>query len=114
MTSANDLTFGGWIKRRRAQLNLTPERLAELVGCPAQTIRSWEDGRRPSHTSAERLAEVLAIPAAEQPRFLALAAAAGEHGEPAGVPGTPPASSPRRAAIPAPPIDLIGREAECA
>lgn len=68
------LTFGRWLKRLRAQHDLTQEALAELAYCSVQTIRFFESGkRRPSLEMAERLAEVLAVPAEQQSQFIKLA-----------------------------------------
>ena len=54
--------FNRWLKRLRADLDLTQERLAEQVGCSIETIRAFEAGRRrPSRAMSERLAEVLAV-----------------------------------------------------
>ena len=67
-------TFGRWLKRLRAQHDLTQEALAELAYCSVQTIRFFESGkRRPSLEMAERLAEVLAVPAEQQSQFIKLA-----------------------------------------
>ena len=53
-------SFGHWLKRLRAQQDLTQEALAELAYCSVQTIRFFESGkRRPSVAMAERLAQVL-------------------------------------------------------
>ncbi|NTU82775.1 MAG: helix-turn-helix domain-containing protein [Chloroflexales bacterium] len=69
-------SFGLWLKRRRKTLDLTREELAARVGCAVITIRKIEaDERRPSLQIAERLAEQLAIPAAERAAFLEAARA---------------------------------------
>ncbi|MEZ4614602.1 MAG: helix-turn-helix transcriptional regulator [Caldilineaceae bacterium] len=68
--------FGHWLKRLRAQQDLTQEALAELAYCSVQTIRFFESGkRRPSVEMAERLAQVLDVAAAEVPIFIQLARA---------------------------------------
>ena len=68
------VTFGQWIKRLRAAQDLTQEHLAEDVACAVQTIRAFENGaRRPSLEMAERLADILQVPAAERSYFLKLA-----------------------------------------
>ncbi len=36
------MTLGRWMKRLRADLDLTQEALAEELGCAAQTIRTFE------------------------------------------------------------------------
>jgi predicted ATPase/DNA-binding XRE family transcriptional regulator len=75
MTSKHDQsTFGRWVKRRRRALGLTQEQLAERVCCALVTIQKIEtDVRRPSSELAERIADVLAIPAESRDPFLALA-----------------------------------------
>src|SRR5262245_12595846 len=68
--------LGNWIRRRRAELDLTQELLAEQVGCAVDTIRALENGRRrPSRPMADRLATVLHIPQEERAEFLAAARA---------------------------------------
>jgi transcriptional regulator with XRE-family HTH domain len=70
------ISFGYWIKRRRKALDLTQDELAQRVGCATGTIKKIEsDERRPSRQMAERLAECLEIPAAEQAAFLKTARA---------------------------------------
>src|SRR5262245_24735191 len=70
------LTFGRWMKRLRAEQDLTQERLAEQIGCAAQTIRSFESGiRRPSRELAARLADALHVPPEQRTDFLRLARA---------------------------------------
>ncbi|HZG65457.1 MAG TPA: helix-turn-helix domain-containing protein, partial [Herpetosiphonaceae bacterium] len=62
------------MKRLRAALDLTQERLAEEVGCAAHTIRTFESGtRRPSRALAERLVEKLQVPREQRVEFLRLA-----------------------------------------
>ncbi|HEX9374581.1 MAG TPA: helix-turn-helix domain-containing protein, partial [Roseiflexaceae bacterium] len=69
-----DTTFSRWLKQRRRALDLTQEELAQAVGYAVETIRKLEAGkRRPSKPLAERLAQLLRVPPAEQPAFLALA-----------------------------------------
>src|SRR5688500_14482169 len=69
-------SFGYWIRRRRKALDLTQEALARLVACSPIMIRKIEaDERRPSRQVAERLADVLAIPADERAAFLQVARA---------------------------------------
>lgn len=66
--------FGRWIKRLRAEQDLTQEMLAEAVGCATPTLRSFEIGkRRPSRDMAERIADVLQVPTSQQTEFLRLA-----------------------------------------
>jgi len=67
-------TFGRWLKNLRTEHDLTQEALAELAYCSVQTIRFFETGkRRPSLEMAERLAQVLKVPVAQQDEFLRLA-----------------------------------------
>src|SRR5262245_46779746 len=66
--------LGDWIRRRRAELDLTQELLAEQVGCAVDTIRALENGRRrASRPMADRLAAVLRIPQEEWAAFKAAA-----------------------------------------
>ncbi len=70
----HDKMFGQWVRRARRELDLTQEALAERVGCATSTIRTFESGaRHPSRAMAERLADILAIPAHERAQFLKLA-----------------------------------------
>lgn len=110
------LSFGAWIKHQRARLNLTQEAAAERVGCAAQTLRAFENGlRRPSRGMAERLAEVLQVPAEQREAFLRMA-----RGMPPAATAAPPTPPPARPALlslpnlPAPPTPLIGRASELA
>lgn len=67
-------SFGYWVRRQRLALDLTQAELARKVGCATVTITKIErDERRPSRQIAELLADCLAIPAAEKPRFIAVA-----------------------------------------
>lgn len=64
-------SFGYWLRRRRKALDLTQEQLAQRVSCSRFAIRKIEaDERRPSRALAERLADRLAVPAAERTAFL--------------------------------------------
>jgi LuxR family transcriptional regulator, maltose regulon positive regulatory protein len=83
MTSHPNLepTFPEWLKRRRQELDLTQDRLAELVGYASPTIQKIERGeRRPSRELAARLADALEIPAEERATFLRLARSPSEPG----------------------------------
>ena len=85
------LTFGRWMKRLRAELDLTQEALAEAAGCAPQTIRTFESGqRRPSRDLAERLAKVLQVPPEQWEEFVRVARA----------PASPVAARPDQAAAP--------------
>ncbi len=125
--SDEDAFFGQWLRHRRRSLDLTQDALAQRVGCVIDTVRKIEAGmRRPSHAMAERLAQCLAIPLAEQVAFLA-AARAGRAPQdsvppiPARLNTTAPTASPtplsiarRTGYLPAPMTSFIGREWEIA
>lgn len=67
-------SFGYWVRRQRLALDLTQADLARKVGCATVTITKIErDERRPSRQIAELLADSLAVPAADRPRFIAVA-----------------------------------------
>lgn len=110
------LSFGRWLKRLRSQQNFTQEALAEAVYCSVQLIRFWEGGRRrPSLEMAERLADVLQVPADQRAAFIQQARLPVEEVE---LPneeetGPSPASAPLEKPS-LPPLDhpLIGREGE--
>ena len=64
-------SFGYWVRRRRKALDLTQHELAQRAGYALTTIRKIEsDARRPSRDMAERLAEVLELPADERAAFI--------------------------------------------
>ncbi len=65
------ISFGYWIRRQRKALDLTQQVLAERVGCSLAAIKKIEgDERRPSRQIAERLADVLGVPASQREIFL--------------------------------------------
>ena len=65
------ISFGYWIRRQRKALDLTQRVLAERVGCSLAAIKKIEgDERRPSRQIAERLADVLGVPASQREIFL--------------------------------------------
>jgi predicted ATPase/transcriptional regulator with XRE-family HTH domain len=69
-----DLTFGGWVKRRRRVIDMTQRDLADRVGCAVGTVRRIEsDDLRPSRDVAARLADTLAVPTATRESFIAFA-----------------------------------------
>ena len=113
-------SFGAWLKRRRRQLDLTQEALAEQIGCSVATIQKIEsDERRPSRQIAELLAQHLAIPPDERAAFLKVAR--GEltvtrltEGAPTIVFTPLPTASPPVFHLPIPPTPLVGRKAELA
>ena len=119
-TKALPPAFGRWLKRLHAQHDFTQESLAEAAYCSVQAIRSFENGkRRPSLEMAERLAEVLQVPADQQEDFIRLARRATVAppleeltATPPPVPPQPMTPSPLRVAATL--TRLIGRQAECA
>jgi predicted ATPase/class 3 adenylate cyclase len=67
-------SFGYWIRRQRKALDLTQQALAERVGCSPAAIRKIEsDERRPSRQIAERMADILGVPANRREIFLEVA-----------------------------------------
>ena len=61
------LHFSEWLKRRRQELDLTQEQLANRASCSVFAIRKIEMGeRRPSRQLARTLAQSLEIPCEEQ------------------------------------------------
>ena len=63
--------FGPLLRELRADRGLTQEQLAAVAGCAAETVRSFESGRRrPSSALARRLADGLRLPPDEHARFL--------------------------------------------
>jgi predicted ATPase/DNA-binding XRE family transcriptional regulator len=64
-------SFGYWLRRQRRALDLTQQALAERVGCSLAAIKKIEgDERRPSRQIAERLADILGVPASQRQIFL--------------------------------------------
>jgi predicted ATPase/DNA-binding XRE family transcriptional regulator/Tfp pilus assembly protein PilF len=112
--------FGAWMRRLRAERDLTQDALAEAVGCANQTIRAIESGRRrPSREMAERIAQMLEVPASEHERFIRLAraprseASVSEDASPMPVEQPPISASTGRLPRFRPPHNpLIGRVAE--
>src|SRR5215211_2980663 len=67
-------SFGYWIRQQRKALDLTQQALAERVGCSLAAIKKIEqDERRPSRQIAERMADVLGVPANQRDVFLEVA-----------------------------------------
>lgn len=68
------LYFSEWLKRRRQELDLTQEQLAQGASCSVFAIRKIEMGeRRPSRQLAELLAKALEIPTENQSTFIQVA-----------------------------------------
>ncbi|MEV4276439.1 helix-turn-helix domain-containing protein [Actinoplanes xinjiangensis] len=101
-------TFGRRLREQRHTAGLTMEQLAERSGVSARAISDMERERSvaPQRRTVQALAEALALPAAEQPAFLA-AARAGR----ARTTATVPAGC---CALPRPIPDFTGRGRELA
>jgi len=70
----DNLSFGGWLKRRRKELDFTREELAKQVGCSTIMIYKIEASRRrPSKQIAALLARELKIPPQELDNFIKFA-----------------------------------------
>jgi WD40 repeat protein/serine/threonine protein kinase/DNA-binding XRE family transcriptional regulator len=92
-------SFGGFVRQRRREMDLTQEELARRVGCAAITLRKIEaDDIRASVQIAERLGMALAIPLEERAEFVRWARS------------VRPASSELPAVTPPPSMEEIGRE----
>lgn len=66
--------FGGWVKMRRKELDLTQAELAQRSGCSTFTVRKIESGeRRPSKQLAALLAIALEIPPTDNHNFIRVA-----------------------------------------
>ncbi len=66
--------FSEWLKRRRQELDLTQEQLAQRANCSVFAIRKIEMGeRRPSRQLGEFLAKALEIPAENRHIFIQVA-----------------------------------------
>lgn len=111
------VSFGYWVRRRRAVLDLTQSALAHRVGCATVTIKKIEhDQRRPSRLMAQRLAEQLLVPTSEHESFIRTALGEGHELSipiPVGpVAHYPPAFSPKHTSNPR--DRFVGRERELA
>lgn len=105
-------SFGYYVRRRKA-LDMTQRELAEVAGCALVTLKKIEtDQRRPSMEMAARLADCLAVPAAEREVFLAVAR--GQQPVDTLAPRPSPTLLPPRDVVPTAATPLIGREAELA
>ncbi|MEM7801916.1 MAG: helix-turn-helix domain-containing protein, partial [Chloroflexota bacterium] len=71
---SNVLTFGEWLKRRRKQLDITQNELADRLGCSVNTVRKIEqNARRPSKQLAEMMGTVLDITSDQLEDFITFA-----------------------------------------
>src|SRR5215510_7647195 len=114
------VSFGYWIRRQRKALDLTQQVLADRVGCSVAAIKKIEgDERRPSRQIAERLADVLGMPAGQRETFVEVARGlrpvdqlvlACEPSTPASTPLQKPESYPHN--LPMQLTSFIGRERE--
>lgn len=119
--TAQELSLGYWLRRRRKALDLTQAELASRAGCVLTTIKKIEIGaRQPSRQLLERLADALML-AGDERAVLLEAVEASEPVRLSFLPG-PPSTGARPApiapvipaALPAPPNPLIGRTREIA
>src|SRR5262245_21126222 len=95
-----NVTFGQWVKRRRKELDLTQQGLAQLINYAPVTIYKIEAGeRQPAKEQVELLIEHLQIPQEHQPAFRKAAR-----------PPLPPV--PNTTSIPVQPNRLIGRDGD--
>src|SRR5262245_17849471 len=68
------VSFGYWIRRQRKALDLTQQVLADKVGCSVAGGKKIEsDERRPSRQIAERLADILGVPAGQREMLVEVA-----------------------------------------
>lgn len=120
------VSFGEWLRRRRGQFGLTQTDLARELGCAPITLRKFEaEERRPSQEMAERIADVLRVPAEQHDAFMRFARGEVRAGEQLSAHAASQLQAPAQAqaqaqsvAIPAmlsarlpvAPYDLIGRE----
>ena len=86
-------SFGGYVRQRRREMDLTQEELARRVGCAAITLRKIEaDDLRASVQIAERLRMALAIPLEQSGQSLYGSARAARPEYPSCLSVTPPPS----------------------
>ena len=114
------LCFSEWLKRRRQELDLTQEQLAQRASCSVFAIRKMESGERhPSRQLARTLARSLEIPHEDEAVFIKAARGEVSMERLASLARTPsydspPAvkSSPLPVHLPKPLTRFIGREPE--
>ncbi len=109
---SDPVRFGAWLKRRRIACGLTQEKLGEVLGYAAQTIRKIERGhRRPSPHLALQLAEVLQVSANEHAAWMS-AACDIEPAAPAALRADAPshaAPNPQHTVLESEPVSLFAR-----
>ena len=115
---ATELTFGGWLQRRRRSLGFTQDELGQRIGYSGETVRKVEaDTVRPSRQMAEKLALSLDIPTGERDMFIRFARDEDTDGLALSSPASRrsiPISQPSPLVLPTPPTPLVGRDAEVA
>jgi predicted ATPase/DNA-binding XRE family transcriptional regulator len=95
-----NVTFGHWVKRRRKELDLTQQQLAQLLNYAPVTIYKIEAGeRQPAKEQVELLIEHLQIAEEQQSAFRKAAR-------------PPMPSVPHIISIPVPPNRLVGRDGD--
>ena len=68
------ISFGGWLRQRRRNLDLTQQTLADQVGCARITLRRIEsDTLKPSKELASILLKRLAVPEGERMQWISFA-----------------------------------------
>src|SRR5436190_8826980 len=114
---AASISFGSWVRKRRRELGIPQQDLADNIGCSLVTLQKIESGkRRPSRQIALLLAAQLKVPTDEQEAFVTFARTAQESGG-EGVAGADEhapwrAARLRHANLPYLLSPLIGREQE--
>src|SRR5215211_4601575 len=67
----DEMIFGQRVRQHRRELDLTQEDFAQRVGIATETVSKIERGeRRPSKHVAERMAQVLELPAEDRAAFV--------------------------------------------
>lgn len=101
----DEMSFGGWLRSRRRELDLTQQTLADRAGCTRITLRRLEAGTlKPSEQLAETLLKLLGIADLERPAWVRFARGLGEH--PA------PAQFPQKTNLPSQLTSFVGRKKE--
>ena len=58
----NQTAIGSYIARKRRELNLTQEQLAEQLGVSNKTISKWENAKcMPDYSTIQKLCQVLQV-----------------------------------------------------